>query len=54
MSPDGALVATPGAAGTAILWNLTLPVEVSDDLAWVEANRLVGEPSLPVLRVFPL
>ena len=34
---------TPGGGGTAILWDLSLPVDMDEVCAWIEANRYVRE-----------
>ena len=41
ISPDGRTAITPAGSGSAILWDLTLPTELSDVLDWITENRYV-------------
>jgi WD40 repeat protein len=45
MSPDGTMAITPGGGGTAILWDLTLPVEMDEVHDWIKDNRHIRELS---------
>jgi WD40 repeat protein len=57
MSPDGSMAITPGGGGTAILWDLTLPVEMDEVRDWIDDNRFVRELSCEernLYRIEPL
>jgi WD40 repeat protein len=57
MSPDGSMAITPGSGGTAILWDLTLPVDLDDVHSWIKANRHVRElgcEEREIYRIEPL
>ena len=41
VSPDGTMAITPGGGGTAILWDLTLPVAMEEVQDWIGENRYV-------------
>jgi WD40 repeat protein len=43
MSPDGKYAVTCGPDNDAILWDLSLPLEVDEVLEWISANRYVRE-----------
>jgi len=45
MSTDGSMAITPAGGGTAILWDLSLPVEIEDVRDWIDSNRYVRELS---------
>jgi WD40 repeat protein len=45
VGPDGMFGISPGAGNTAILWDLSLPVEVNDVKLWIAENRFVRELS---------
>jgi WD40 repeat protein len=57
MSPDGTMAISPGGGGTAILWDLTLPVEAEDVRDWIDQNRYVRDLSCEereLYRIEPL
>jgi WD40 repeat protein len=43
MSPDGQYAVTCGPNNVAILWDLSLPLEVDEVLEWISANRYSRE-----------
>jgi WD40 repeat protein len=43
LSPDGKTAVSAGPDNTAILWNLDLPIELTNVLDWIANNRYVRE-----------
>jgi len=57
MSPDGSKAISPGANGTAILWDLGLPVGMDEVRDWIDENRYIRDLSCEdreLYRIEPL
>jgi hypothetical protein len=54
MTPDGRYAISPGGHGSAILWDLTLPIDIAEVRDWISKNRYLREPTCAERETFSI